>query len=251
MKKEKNSSLIILIVALIILLAIMAVMFINKKGENTTNTVADATKNETNTSTVENKTEDDVNSNNITETGKVITPNKVDLDINSLEDCMFAARFKASDVYQNDDGALVVTMKVMAFESYEATDIATMVKGDAISVNGKKIIVESIERDGNYAIINGGIEKNGCDLKTDEDGTFYEILADDAKRYYSLGEVTIPVDQEFQLEDNSDLNNTGKISYAGDFLIEMENSTREFSENATTVRIENGKIKEITVNYIP
>lgn len=31
----------------------------------------------------------------------------------------------------------------------------------------------------------------------------------------------------------------------------MKNSKKEFSENATIVRVENGYIKNITLNYVP
>lgn len=189
--------------------------------------------------------------NNIVATNTIIKPMTTSLDINSLKDCTFAATFKASDVYLNNDGALVTHMQVMVFETFDAVDIAKMVVGDTLKINGNDMLVKSIEREGKVVTINGGLEKGGCYLKTEENGQYYETIFNDLHRYYSIGETTLPVDQEFILVDNSDLYNKGKTLYAGDFLQEMKNSKKEFSENATIVRVENGYIKNITLNYVP
>ena len=62
------------------------------------------------------------------------------LDINSIKDCTFAAKFKASDVYLNNDGALVTHMQVMVFETFDAIDIEKMVVGDTLKINGNDLI---------------------------------------------------------------------------------------------------------------
>lgn len=260
MKKQNKAVLIISIVVIVIIIAIIAIIVTNRTN-NKDNTVAPQA-NKENTTYVESKnnniTTQESNDNattqenkNIATTGKVIKPLPTSLSINELKDCTFAANFNASDVYLNNDGALVVHMKVMVYETFDAVDISQMAAGDTLQINGTDIIVESIEREGKDITINGGLEEGGCYLRTDEDGLFYEILFNDARSYYSIGEATLPVDQEFVCEDNSDLANKGKTLYAGDFLQEMGKSKKEFVANATTVRVENGYIKNITINYIP
>ena len=181
----------------------------------------------------------------------MVEPLESTLYVNHLEDSNFAASFKASDVRLNDDGALCVAMQVWDYERFDPVDIASLKVGDTILINGKKVCVDSIEMEGQYAVINGGLEEGGFDLFTDEDGEYHEVIMDAGPRYFPVGEVTIPVAQEFVFTDNSDPENQGKIMYAGDFLIAMEQSDEEFNANATVVRTENGKIMEITRNYMP
>ena len=174
------------------------------------------------------------------------------LDVNALQDCTFSAGFEAKDVYLNDDGALVVHMTVYDHELFDLVDISELAVGDTLVIDGNELMVETLERDNaGGIIINGGLDKDGYYLATDDDGVYYERGMDDAYSYYAVGEATIPVDQDFLLTDSSDLDKPERTLYAGDFLMEMENSTEIFSPNNTTVTVANGKILGMVRVYTP
>lgn len=184
--------------------------------------------------------------------GKTVEPLPGTLDVETLDNCTFAAGFEASDVYLSDDGMLGVHMTVYDYERFDLVDISELTAGDTLVIDGNRMPVESIERDENgFVTINGGLEEGGCYLATDDSGVFYEILTDDAKSYYAIGETTLPIGQEFIFLDDSDLENPGQISYAGDFLMAMEKSDRSFSPYATTVTVQDEFITNLTQIYVP
>lgn len=185
------------------------------------------------------------------EAGETVRPLPTTLSVDSLEDCTFAASFAASDVALDGDGMLCVTMTVYDYERFDLVDISELAEGDTLVIDGKDVPVESVERSGSYVTVNGGLEEGGYDLYTEEDGVYYEVIMDAGANYYAIGEVTLPVDQEFVFTDNADLEKPGQISYAGDFLMAMEDSDDVFQANATTVRTADGKIVELTRNYMP
>jgi predicted small secreted protein len=183
--------------------------------------------------------------------GKTVEPLPAQLDLHALQDCTFAASFASSDVGLDGDGMLCVTMTVYDYELFDLVDISQLARGDILDVDGKKLEVTSVDRSGADVTVNGGLEEGGCDLHTDEDGVYYEVIMDAGKNYKAIGQVTLPVDQDFVYTDDSDLENPGKTFYAGDFLTAMENGTDTFQANATTVCTAGGKIVELTRIYMP
>lgn len=182
---------------------------------------------------------------------KTIKPMPAELDLNALEDCTFAASFRSSDVSLNSDGALVIHMTVCDYERFDMVDISQLAVGDTLVLGGKDIVVKTIDNSSGDIAINGGADAGGCVLHTDEDGVYYAVTPDAGYTYYELGEVTLPVGQDFVYTDNSDPAKPGQTSYAGDFLTAMKDSSAEFPANATTVRVAGGKIVELTKNYMP
>lgn len=184
--------------------------------------------------------------------GKIIKPLPSYLDMNNMKDCSFSAGFEAKDVYLNDDGALVVHMTVYDYELFDLVEMSELAVGDTLVINGAEVIVDTLERDSAGGItINGGLDKGGHYIATDENGVYYELGMDDAYSYYALGEVTLPVDQDFVLTDGSDLEKPERTLYAGDFLMEMENSSESFSPINTTVTVVGGKIVDMVRVYAP
>lgn len=183
---------------------------------------------------------------------KTVAPLPEALKIDALDGCTFAAGFEASDVALNDDGMLCVHLTVYDYERFDLVEIGQLAAGDTLVIDQKDMVVETLEEDDSgYITINGGLEAGGCELKTDEDGVYYENLPDDAKSYHVLGEATLPIDQDFVFEDSSDLEKPEQKMYAGDFLMAMESSDRSFTPYATSVSVENGKIFKITQVYVP
>lgn len=181
----------------------------------------------------------------------VISPLASALDLNALDDCTFAAVFKSSDVSANSGGTAEIRMTVCDYEKYDMTDIARLASGDTIVVNGDSVAVTKVEQSGSDIIINGDTGENCFTLHTDSDGVYYIYDEEAGPNYYELGEVTLPLGDNFIFTDNSDPRNQGRQMAAADFLSAMQSSFTSFSASNTAVRTEAGKIVELTKQYMP
>lgn len=181
---------------------------------------------------------------------KTVAPLAPDLSLEDLEDCTFAAAFEPSDVHVTD-GDLVITLAPYYTPKYDGADIGGLAVGDTLVLTDRQLKVEALERTGDHVAVNGGTEKDGCDLYTQEDGVFVQAVPDRGPVQLPLGEATISVDPDFVFTDNSDPENPGWQISAGDFLMSMENRTDSFLPAATVVRTAGGKIVELTRNYMP
>ncbi len=173
------------------------------------------------------------------------------LKIDALDDCTFAASFKASDVATDKDGTLTIRLSVDTYECYDMVDISRLAAGDTLVVEGKKFAVKTVDRSGADVRVNGGTEAGGYDLHTDEDGVYYIINMDAGPTYHTIGETTLPVGKDFVYTDNSDPEKPGQKLSADDFQKAMKGSDASFVPAATTVRVAGGKIVELTKNYMP
>lgn len=178
-----------------------------------------------------------------------VAPMGEPLDVSLLTegDNSFSAGFQGSDIYLNDDGALVIDLTVYGCELYDAVDISLLAPGDTLVVKGQDVPVESVEQ-GEYVAVNGGLEQGGIDLVSAGGGTYQVALENDARDLYEAGRVTLPVDQNFLLTDDSDPENPGRTFYPGD-LLEMGDEV--FPPLGTTVETVNGRIVAIHRDYIP
>ena len=181
---------------------------------------------------------------------KTVAPLAPDLSLEDLEDCTFAAAFEPSDVHVTE-GDLVITLAPYYTPKYDGADIGSLAPGDTLVLTDRQLKVEALERNGNHVAVNGGTEKDGCDLYTQEEGLFFQAIPDWGSVLVPLGEVTLSVDPGFVFTDNSDPENPGWQISAGDFLMSMENRTDSFRPEATVVRTAGGRIVELTKNYLP
>ena len=181
---------------------------------------------------------------------KTVAPLAPDLSLENLEDCTFAAAFEPSDVHVTE-GDLVITLAPYYTPKYDGADIGGLAVGDTLVLTDRQLKVEALERTGDHVAVNGGTEKDGCDLYTQEDGVFVQAVPDRGPVQLPLGKVTLSVDPDFVFTDNSDPENPGWQISAGDFLMAMENRTDSFLPAATVVRTAGGKIVELTRNYMP
>lgn len=181
---------------------------------------------------------------------KTVAPLPADISVDALDNCTFAAAFEASDVYVRE-GDLVISLAPYYTPKYNGADIASLAVGDTLVVGGENVAVQSIQQSDNCISINGGYENDGYDLYPQEDGTYCWTIMDVGSEYVPLEEVTLSVDPDFVFIDNSDPQSPGLQITAGDFLMAMQNRTDSFTPNATRVRTANGKIVELTKNYMP
>jgi uncharacterized protein YcfL len=182
----------------------------------------------------------------------VINPLPETLDISALDNCTVAVSLEKGDAKLSDSGKMVMDITVYSYELYDMTDIATLAENDVIVRKNEEVKVTKLERlDSGLVRINGGEENGGFDLISDDSTVYYEVGMNDAKAYYELGRVTLPVSDEFEYVDASVSETEAKTYYPGDFLIDDAGIEYDFNPHNTSVVIENGTIVNMNRIYIP
>ena len=183
---------------------------------------------------------------------KVISPLPETLDINSLDNCTVAVSLEKGDARFSDNGKMIMNVTVYSYELYDMVDIASLEENDVILRKNEEITVTEVERlESGLVRINGGEENGGFDLVSNDSTVYYEMGMNDIKAYYELGKVTLPVSDEFEYIDKSDLDTEAKIYYPGDFLTDDVDIEYNFSPNNTNIVIENGTIIKMSKVYMP
>ena len=183
---------------------------------------------------------------------KVINPLPETLDINALDNCTVAISLEKGDAKLSDNGKMVMDVTVYSYELYDMVDIASLEENDVIVRKNEEITVTEVERlESGLVRINGGEENGGFDLVSNDSTVYYETGMNDIKAYYELGKVTLPVSDEFEYIDKSDLDTEAKIYYPGDFLTDDVDIEYNFSPNNTSIVIENGTIIKMHKVYMP
>lgn len=179
-----------------------------------------------------------------------VSPMPAAVDVNDLDNCTVAVSLKEGDAYVDDEGAMQMKLTVYTYDRYDMVDIAQLKAGDVLTIDGQEVAVASVERsEQSGVLVNGGLENGGYTLRTEEDGTFFVSLENDAKSWHALGEATIRVSQDFLFTDNAQ--QPPVTYYPGDFLVEGTGIDYDFTPNNTTVTIENGRIIAMNRVYVP
>ena len=182
----------------------------------------------------------------------VISPLPETIDINALDNCTVAISLEKGGAYVNDSGKMVMDVTVYSYELYDIVDIASLKENDVILRKNEEVKVTEIERlETGLVRINGGEENGGFDLVSNDSTVYYESGMNDIKAYYELGSVTLPVSDEFEYVDESDLDAGAKKYFAGDFLKDDAGIEYNFSPNNTSIVIENGTIIKMNKTYMP
>ena len=183
---------------------------------------------------------------------KVISPLPETLDIGALDSCTVAASLEKGGAFVDDNGKMVMDVTVYSYELYDMADIASLSENDVIVRKDEEVTVTELERlDSGLVRINGGEENGGFDLVSSDSTVYYEIGMNDIKAYYELGKVTLPVSDEFEYIDESDIDGEEKIYYLGDFLADDAGIEYNFSPDNTSIVIENGTIIKMNKVYMP
>ena len=182
----------------------------------------------------------------------VISPLPETIDINALDNCTVAISLEKGGAYVNDSGKMVMDVTVYSYELYDIVDIASLKENDVILRKNEEVKVTEIERlETGLVRINGGEENGGFDLVSNDSTEYYESGMNDIKAYYELGSVTLPVSDEFEYVDESDLDADAKKYFAGDFLKDDAGIEYNFSPNNTIIVIENGTTIKMNKTYMP
>ena len=182
--------------------------------------------------------------------GKTIYP-LPDTTMENLSDAIISVSLEAGDAYVDDSGVMQMDLKVYTHDIFEMVDIATLEVGDTIVRHSGEVVVTSKEQnEAGIISINGGLEAGGFELMTEDNGIFYEIGFNDAKNWYEVGSVTLPVSDAFEFVDNADPEQGEVIFYPGSFLTD-EVTNYDFTPNNTTIRVEEGKIVGMNRIFVP
>ena len=180
----------------------------------------------------------------------VIMPLPATVDVNNLSDCMIAVSLSDKEAISEEDGKVQMTVKVWTYDLYDMVDISMLEEGSVIQINKEDVEVTSVEEGKNSIIINGGLDNDGYELRTDEGTVYFEIGYSDVLSYYEVGEATLPVSDEFVFIDSSDLDK-GEVSYSIEDLQNNDEIYFDFNANNTKIVIEEGEITVMERVYTP
>ena len=186
-----------------------------------------------------------------TEAFNTVTPLPSTLDINNIDNCTVAVSLEQGGAYVDDTGAMQMDVTVYTYDIYDMVDIAALKEGDVIVIRGEAVKITSLEQSARGLLINGGLDENGYDLRTDENTVWYECGYSDIKSYYELGKVTLRVSADMNFYDSSDLDKGECIYYPGDFLVEDAGIVYHFTPNNTSIVVEDGMIIAMYRRYAP
>lgn len=181
---------------------------------------------------------------------KTISP-LPDTTMDHLTDAILSVSLEEGDAYVDDHGVMQMDLKIYSYDRYDMVDIADLKVGDTLLRQSGEVEVTSVERNEAGTLhINGGLEAEGFDLVTEEDGVFCERGFSDVKNWFEVGEVTIRVSADFTGTDSADPEQGEVMIYPGDFLTGAV-TNYHFTPYNTTVRVENGQIVELHRIYTP
>ena len=189
---------------------------------------------------------DDISKENqVTPTGKIIKPLTGSMDLVNFEDETFNASFKATDI-KDIEGELKIEMEVYQTNNYDAVEISNLKIGDKIVFSNKEVLVEAIDNSDGVIKINGGTSVEGYCLESIGGGVYSQIKDDKMPVYISVGKMSLKVDQDFKLVDNTEPDD-GRTYFAGE-LFDLMKTSRVFDVNNTTGRVANGMLVEVICN---
>lgn len=182
-----------------------------------------------------------------------VEPLAAAIDVANLADGTYSVSFETADAAE-EDGTLTFHLTVYDYEHFDADQIKALKEGDVLSIDGSDVTVESVSvSDTGLVSINGGLEEGGHDLFVDEDGTYYESLMDIGKMYNPVGEVTLPVSEDFLFTDDCDPENQGQ-EYSAATMLNLLNSSDmsySFTSDNTSITVADGKITSMHRIFMP
>lgn len=181
--------------------------------------------------------------------GKVVWPNPYVVSEEDTEDGIYHVNLHGEDI-KTDEDKLIAKCGIYTEDTYDIVDITMLAEGDAIVVDGLIYKVDSIEDKSVGKIINGGIEEGGVDLQAIDEGNCYMYQGFDDLRTY-----TFQFEKEFEIAEGTTFsdsqNSPGEAEiYSYEELADVLKDDFLYQASAT-VRIEDGKIVEITRIFRP
>ena len=185
---------------------------------------------------------------------KVVHPLPATLDINALDNCTVAVSLEEGCAWLSNGvtGNQPLNVTVYTFDLYDMVDIALLEGGDVIVIRGEEVTIEALERKADGTVcINGGLDMDGYELRTDDSTVFYESGYSDVKSWQELGLYTGEAAADFVFTDSSDMEK-GPITYTFAELVELvKQPISGFGPQGTTITIVDGQIVSMNRVYTP
>ena len=186
---------------------------------------------------------------------KVLKPFYFGSSTQNIEDMVLNVRFSVSDI---DIVNNKIKFGIYNPDLYDAIEVNNLKVGDKIVVSEEEILIDSIEENGNFVEINGGIgeSENGVSLVAADGGTYRSIIFNDHSTFVFVDEVELPFSKEFVIEDyfGGDYGADGRtapLESLSDFIKDLPENYGEFGEICTTLRVVNNEVVNITRRWIP
>ncbi len=191
-----------------------------------------------------------------------------EISLPSLHNSYIEPRSNGYDSSSPADGSVIASFNIKDFdlenntltftayeeELYDGGEISLMQIGDTLKMDGKEIVVESIQDKDGDLIVNGGFEEGGAELTSAPNGMYKAHYFDDYATYAELGKSTLPFDDELMITDSykdasapveATLENLDK------YLNGLTGASDSFNYTSTTIEIAGGKIRSITRIWTP
>ena len=174
-----------------------------------------------------------------------------DTTMDNLTDAVLSVSLEEGGAYVDDTGKMQMDLKIYSYDKYDMVDISNLQVGDVIVTHAGEVEVTTLDRsESGLIFVNGGQEKGGFDLSTDESGIYYEVGFNDSKNWHQVGEATIRVSVDFTGLDSIDPEQGDVVLYPGSFLND-EVTNYDFTPYNTTIRVEGGQVMEMNRVFIP
>jgi len=173
------------------------------------------------------------------------------IDLSHLTDATVSASFSTDD-FNWMGGNLKLT--IHAEQLYDAVELHQLSVGDTLFYEGAPMVVKEKKEDKGQITINGGMDNGGIDLWSNDGGTYRAVTFDDHSVYVELGEVTLPLSEDFTIIDCGEepLDPSDTIRQGQKLYLEnLKDYRKNFTYLDTKVQIENGVITNITRTWIP
>ena len=134
-------------------------------------------------------------------------------------------------------------------EIYDAVEVSLMQIGDTLNINGRELVVESIQDVNGDLKVNGGIEEGGAELLAGSGGTYRARSLEDAPAYLETGRSTLPLSEALTISDgykDASSPKTATFEALEDYLDGLDGASDSFNYLTTTIQVAGGKVINIT-----
>lgn len=219
--------------------------------ENTEENTEEITE-ETTEETTEDTTEETIEEiTQPVDTPRIVKPLPQTVSLEDIQDVTLFISLEEGDITVDENGQAWMKVTVHTYDVYDMVDISNLQVGDTILLRGREIEVTQLDRGPRTVDVNGGEDNGGFQLWTDEEGVYYELSYSDMKAWQSVGEVTLPIAENFTFVDDSDPEIREALFTLQDLLGEGKEVFYFFIPRNTTIVVENGQITCLFRRYIP
>lgn len=185
------------------------------------------------------------------ETTALVEPLPPQSSVIELRNVTIPANFTISDF---DWDRQTLTLQPFSMDLYSSEAIRRMKPGDKFLFDSDTLTVGTVEFDGDYVLINKGIEEGGADLRQEGNGFYRGVIWDDYATFTPLNSVTLPLSDTWTLIDCGENLTEPSIEVIADhqvYLDALPDYHEQFSPLNTSVEIKNGQIVSIARRWTP